>query len=400
MVIFNGTDRLIEITDPSDFSLDAEKDIYSAWKDWIREDDNNSKYPYALRTFGGDPTITNQYAPKYFFLQNYWRVFVNNGNVVSVGINLYTDDYTTPYVVGSGSGISDRNSDAVSVNDALIQQSSFNNRVAIDQYNSTSRAYPGISFPTGTYSRPSDNTVDTKSIAVERGFEELYVIGALDLDSASEFIKYSFLGESPLKTTISIEEDANIFNCEFYDAHLDGYLDGNSQINRCVVDNLFFVDGFVINSSLGPGTITLGTYTIANFFGCFSTIPGTETPIINGNGSGILALRDYNGGIKLINFTDNSTSHSIDLSSGQVIFDSASVTAGRFVVRGVGKLVDENGNNIPTGTWNGGVTIVNELLTASQIVGSSSPWTETEKQESLAYGRKASDNAKQANEKL
>ena len=123
-------------------------------------------------------------------------------------------------------------------------------------------------------------------------------------------------------------------------------------------------------------------------------------PMIDMNGTGILGLRDYNGGIHLKNYTGTSA-HSIDLSSGQIILDSASITSGIFVVRGVGKLIDENGTNIPTGTWNGGVTIVNELLTAGAIGGGgTSVWTELEKQESLAYGKKASDNAEQANLKL
>ena len=50
-----------------------------------------------------------------------------------------------------------------------------------------------------------------------------------------------------------------------------------------------------------------------------------------------------------------------------VILDSTTVTGGTFVVRGVGKLIDENGDDISSGTWNGGVTIVNELLNTPNI---------------------------------
>jgi len=56
---------------------------------------------------------------------------------------------------------------------------------------------------------------------------------------------------------------------------------------------------------------------------------------------------------------------SLDLNSGQVILAST-ITAGTIVARGIGKLVDESGNNIPSGTWNG-ATIVNELVTANQL---------------------------------
>ena len=83
-VVFNGIDRLIEITDIADFSFDVEKDIYSRWKDWSQG--GNGKFAPAFTqnsVFGGNPTVSGQSAPKYFFLTNFWRVFINNGNVVS-----------------------------------------------------------------------------------------------------------------------------------------------------------------------------------------------------------------------------------------------------------------------------------------------------------------------------
>ena len=87
-LIFNGVTRIIELADAGVFTLDVEADIYSKWKDWTQLGDN-SKYAPAMRSFGGDSTIELQAAPKYFFLQNLWKVYINNGNVVSVGLNLY-----------------------------------------------------------------------------------------------------------------------------------------------------------------------------------------------------------------------------------------------------------------------------------------------------------------------
>lgn len=118
-VVFNGVTRQVEVTDVVDTSLDVELDIYSAWKDWSQLSDN-SKYAPAMRSFGGDPTVPGQAAPKYFFLQNFWVVFINNGNIVNVGLNLYTEDYISPYIVAPGSGVSDRNSDAAIVNEELV----------------------------------------------------------------------------------------------------------------------------------------------------------------------------------------------------------------------------------------------------------------------------------------
>ena len=401
-VVFNGIDRLIEITDITIVSLDAERDLYSEWKRWSQIG-YNSKYAPAFTqnsVFGGNPTIEGQAAPKYFFLTNFWRVLVDNGNVVSIGLNLYTENYSTPYLVASGSGISDRNSDAVSVNSEAIEFASYSNAVTVDQDNITGFSGTGTTFPKGTRQSPVDNLDDAKVIALARGLSEIHVIGNLNITAGDDFQRFEFKGETSTKTTIDIDDAANVLNCEFYDCTVSGTLDGNSHIENSEITNLNFVDGIISKCLIGPVIITLGTSTVSNIFGCFSSLPGAVAPMIDMNGTGILGLRDYNGGIHLKNYTGTSA-HSIDLSSGQIILDSASITSGIFVVRGVGKLIDENGTNIPTGTWNGGVTIVNELLTAGAIGGGgTSVWTELEKQESLAYGKKASDNAEQANLKL
>ena len=161
-LIFNGIDRLIEVTDPAIISLDAQKDIYSAWKLWSQDGDN-SKYSPAFTlnsVFGGNPTVGGQNAPRYFFLTNFWRILIDNGNVVSIGLNLYSENYSTPYIVALGSGISDRNSDAVSVNSADIQYASYAGGVTIDINNISGKAVSGTTHPIGTARKPVDNLDD------------------------------------------------------------------------------------------------------------------------------------------------------------------------------------------------------------------------------------------------
>lgn len=126
------------------------------------------------------------------------------------------------------------------------------------------------------------------------------------------------------------------------------------------------------DSDIGPLPIILGTSTTANLFSCFSTVPGNLTPVIDMNGTGILGLRDYNGGIELRNYTGTG-SHSIDMASGQIKLDPTTITSGTFICRGVGKLIDAStGERILTGTWNGGVTIVNELINLNTIAEAAS----------------------------
>lgn len=292
------------------------------------------------------------------------------------------------------------------ISNSAIEFASFNGGVTVDLSNSTGFAVAGTTFPAGTRQAPSDNLADAHLIASVRGFTKLFVLGNATITSGDSWVGYEFVGESALKSTIDINAAAMVLNCEFYESTVKGTLDGNTQISNGIITGLDFVDGFIYKCALGPDEIILGTSTTANLFSCYSTVPGISSPSIDMNGTGQLALRDYHGGMLLKNYTGTG-SHSIDLSSGQLKLDTT-ITSGIFVVRGVGKLIDNStGLNIPTGTWNGGVTIINELLTASELASAGGVWTSQEKDDLIlesadtnTWSKKASDNAEQANTKL
>ena len=82
-------------------------------------------------------------------------------------------------------------------------------------------------------------------------------------------------------------------------------------------------------------------------------------------GTGRLALRDYHGGIWIENY-NGTEGHSLDISAGSVVFDSASVLSGTFVLRGTGSLRDENGNFIESGMFNSAV-VINEFLSLAKV---------------------------------
>lgn len=251
-------------------------------------------------------------------------------------------------------------SEIIQLNSKSIEFSSFNGGVTIDILNGSPGVDGALGNPIGTPFNPSNNEADALAIAIKNGFKKIYVIGDIILEDENvSWLGFEFIGESPLKTLIEIDDLADVFNCEFYSATVTGVLDGVSQIENSVITGLDFVDGYIYKCALGPDTISLGDSTVANIFSCYSTSPGANTPIIDMNQTGILALRDYNGGIKIINYS-GIEGHSIDLARGQVILDNT-VTSGTWVIRGIGKLVDTLGNEIPTGTWNG-ATIINELV--------------------------------------
>lgn len=281
---------------------------------------------------------------------------INGGNLVAVDD---VDAQLNAFFPSAGTSITRTSSSSATLQEqADIQFASFEGAVTVDLQNTTGRAQDSSVFPAGTLRQPCLTQDNLYTITQANGIYNVRVLGDITLSDAYNWDGYIFIGESTNKTTITINPSVSVLNCEFETARVTGTLDGNSVIVNGEVDNLNFVDGQIEQCTIGPGNVSLGTGVNANFFECYSSIPGTTAPIIDMNNTGILALRNYYGGIKLTNY-NGSGEHSIDLSSGRCILDNT-ITGGTFVVRGVGRLVDTSGNVILSGTWNGGVTIINE----------------------------------------
>lgn len=246
-----------------------------------------------------------------------------------------------------------------------IQFGSFLGGVTVDLFNTTGRATSGILFPAGTELQPVNNLADLHTLLSEKGLNRIYIKGDLVLDDDGSWVGHEFIGESKIRTLVTVDPDTDVFNCEFRQATLTGELDGSSHVEECLLIDLDFIDGFIENCSLGSGTITLGTSTTANIFESKSTVAGQNTPIIDMGGTGLLNLSGHNGGVLLENYS-GSGDHSINLARGQVKLRNT-IVSGSFQFRGIGKLIDESGNRIESGTWNGGVNIVNELIDSDDI---------------------------------
>lgn len=116
-ITFDGANKIIEVN-AGVSQIDVQTDLYSEWKAWLVEDADNMKWAQAFRTFGGDITSydpgtgTTQYAPRYYFLMNGWRIKIDNGLIVNINTNLYTDaGDNIIYDVTSPSGVNARNND-------------------------------------------------------------------------------------------------------------------------------------------------------------------------------------------------------------------------------------------------------------------------------------------------
>ncbi len=260
----------------------------------------------------------------------YVQCRVSGGNLVAV--DEFDADISPIYPTAFTQVLTTASSSATIQEQTDIQYSSFNGAVHVD----LTSPYPGTTFPTGTPRQRVNNWIDALAIAAERGFSNFHVMGTVTIDSGLDYTGKNFYGESQTKTVITIDTAAQVYNCEFYDATIQGILDGGVSIKQCNIIDLNYINGFIYDCILS-GTITLAGD--AHLINCWSGIPGTSTPIIDFNGSNsALALRNYNGGIKLINKTQPEPV-SIDLNSGQIIIDST-VTDGSITCRGVGKITN------------------------------------------------------------
>jgi hypothetical protein len=228
---------------------------------------------------------------------------------------------------------------------SAIQFSSFDGGVWINQVSGDS----GTDYPAGTPQQPVDNITDAKSIADDRGFTTFYIIGNLTVTASDDITDYTLIGASQDKTTIYLENGCTVDNCEFESAAISGSL-GGSVVNffdcrlNYTVDGL--VNGYMRNCILG-GTLKISGTTgeVVDILSCYSGVPGSATPFIDFQGTySQLGMRDYAGGITILNMTNNSSNISMDFLSGHGKIDST-CTSGTVVVRGTAKCTDNSGPN-------------------------------------------------------
>lgn len=273
-------------------------------------------------------------------------------------------------LTGANSNVGDRvNVNQVSVRSANsaglisspdIEYASYSGGVTVD----VNSPYQGTAFPTGTERQKVNNIADALLIADYRGFNTIYMHSDITLGIDANMNDFVIEGRSHVEIDIVIEPDASVERVSLISATISGTLDGDNEISGCIVEDLDYVNGHIHASAL-HGTIALGGAADAYVVGC-SQMDMNVTPAIDMGGSGQnLVMPDYTGSVEIYNMT-GAAKIGIGLDGGQVILDTATVTAGFIHVSGVGRLVDENNQEILSGTWNG-VTVINELINRATI---------------------------------
>jgi len=282
---------------------------------------------------------------------------LSGGNLVAFdtdGISTINPVYPTAYVSISKTSSS---SATLQEQDAL-NYSSYQNAVWVDINSGNS----GTIYPIGNREYPVNNISDAVFIANEKGFDTLQLLSDVTLTTGDNVEDFTLIGINVGRTALTIEEGANTLNCEISEVTISGVLDGGSYLRKCTINQLNYINGQVINCLIN-GPVALGGGATAHFISCFSGVPGLSTPIISCGGSGqSLAIRDYNGGIKLENKT-GTDAVSIDMASGQLKFD-ATVTNGTIVCRGVGTITED---------FSTGANIIDQMLNTTTIAESVEP---------------------------
>jgi hypothetical protein len=93
-VVFDGERQLI-IVNPGENFIEARRDLYSAWKEWVLEEDN-SKYKMAFKIVGGNSLPTGQLGLTYFLLDG-WKIRPYEGDHrLTIKGNIYRHDGSDP----------------------------------------------------------------------------------------------------------------------------------------------------------------------------------------------------------------------------------------------------------------------------------------------------------------
>lgn len=249
-----------------------------------------------------------------------------------------------------------------------IEYSSFAGAIHLDEVNGVS----GTVYPRGTPRMPVNNLTDAMLIATYRGFGTIHVIGDATIDAGGDYSGMTFIGESHEKSTLTVDADANVTRCEFYNAKIEGTLDGESLLVDCLIEDLIYVNGEVKECFLQPpGTITLGGGAAATFARCVTECTEWGDPFtISYGGSGqSLAIRDLSGAIKLANKSGPEDS-SVVMAGGAVYLDLTTLTAGRIRITGVCDVYDwATKERMRSGTY-GGLTLVVNAISNTEVADS------------------------------
>lgn len=352
-ITFDATNRKFVVTEPPDVNgrivIDLQVDLYSDGKeDW----QNDATYPelsgmqFPVDAIGGNAFGAKTLAVSYL-IKHGWsfkpyeadHTMVLQGNIGTQQGWELVDDTVGSYRVRVENDVS---SITTLENASFLEASTFYGRVTIDP----NSPYSGVNYPVGTHTQPVNNIPDALAIATNRGLNTLHFERNMTIGATATIANYIIEGTSPVTVTLTVDAAADVQSCEFRNIAVTGTLDGGNIIRQALVTNVTNFTGFLFQAGL-QGTIGLGAGQ-ASIFDCYSNVPGGgpgQFVNLDFNDADVdVAMRNYSGGISIVNCTGTSDS-SYDMSSGRIVFD-ASTTSGEHTVRGIGDVYDNSSANV------------------------------------------------------
>ena len=327
--------------------VDAQIDLYSDWKEWVKIGDN-SKYAQAFDTDGGSPLTPGLTQGSYYFIRNDlgWRIKpAEEDATITMTGNLVPRDSTIPvFVPTTGAftvGILGLQPITQSVGLVLdvVESNSFNGKVSIDIINGS----PGTVYPQGTDAFPVDNWVDAVTIAQLENITEFQISGTVTLTSA--FNGYVFRGKT------SSDNDRVILNGQSANGSLFKFLKISGaasssviEANSCRLDTLSGVRGIFRGCGFENDiTLIAGAST---FDKCYSEVPGNTKPWLDLNGGNSkINVRNYVGGLDLRGVSHASALVTCDMDGGRLLLNT-SCTGGEIVAGGHAEFTDNSAGSV------------------------------------------------------
>ena len=247
------------------------------------------------------------------------------------------------------------------IDPVFLEYGLFNGHVTVDLVNGYALGFNEL---VGTSQFPVNSMADALTVRDNIGLpNDFYINSNVLINGSLNFNNSVLKGKSHVNINIIIEESALVNSCRVVDAIISGTLDGGTSLENCVVKDITFFNGHIHDSSLS-GKMILGGDADA-FFKNISQLNFTVTPEIDMGITGQdLVIDGYTGLLKITNFNSDVNAVGVYLKGGKIILNSADFVKGFIHVSGTGRLVDENDNDILSGTWNTNVTVINELLNA------------------------------------
>lgn len=331
-------------------------DIYKEVRNLRRLNENFRKFDIPVKAEGAVPKGGGKYTPRYAIFQNGWKIVpedISHGLYIS-GEQITDDGQSGPACINTdilSDGVSviiqyqppaaEIVRDEVSLN--AIAYMSFGDPAAItvDPINGKSLASGGI----GNAQSPLDDNIEAWNTAEKKDITKIHFRHNNIISTPLNLRGYILEGDSPVTTTLHLNDAAVVLDCEIRDLTVSGVLDGGTLVVGCDVNGIQYFNGAIKNCGITAEPIVLGGSNPANIINCYSVVPGGNArPRIDfDNEPTSLAIRNWQGGLELVNKTNPSGDISIDMSSG-VLYVRSSCTAGSLTVRGLGRLVDESGD--------------------------------------------------------